>query len=714
MSFAGRFTKMLVASLCALVCGSARAQAPDLVITPGPTLTPIAASGLLKPACMAYDSSGNLYVADARGHVIRRLSASGTWTTVAGNGRQGFAGDGGPAVAAELDTPMGVVVAVSGALYIADAHNHRVRLVSPNGIISTLAGSGANGSGGDGGAASQATLRRPVALALNPDGSLYVADAADHRIRRVDANGIISTVAGNGEQGYSGDEGPATSARIDSPSSLVFDSAGHLLFADRRNRRVRRVDADGTMHTVAGNGLASGTGDGVAIHTPLAMPRGIGVDADGNLFVADTQSQRVLLVGTGGSVGTAAGNGEQAAAVTPGGIRDVALNAPRSVALNGAGGMAIAGDGTNRVLLASAVSMDFGNATVGGTSTSQTLGFTNRGEAQLRIDAVTTPTGFVVKDVSCGAFPLAVAPSDGCLMSLIFQPASAGAYAGKIGVTGNIPTQTVAVRGLGTASQGSLVATTTTLDAGGTVVYTNEPVSLTARVLAATGTPSGSVTFYDGQTLLSTLALGSGLAVYHGAPLTAGVHLLSAVYSGDAAYAGSRSTEIHVTASLSPDFSLAAANNPSQTVTAGQSGLYQLTVTPLNGAFTQLVTLSATGLPTGAVASFDPPALVPGSAPAPVLLTVKTAPRTAHLVQGGVVVALCFGVMLLRLRRNALPFALAMLVLAAGCGGGYRSGTGDSTAPSGGTPYAVTITASAPGTGGALTVHSMVITLTVR
>ncbi|WP_187290272.1 Ig-like domain repeat protein [Terriglobus saanensis] len=701
---------MLIASLCALAWRSARAQAPDLVITPSATLAPIAASDVLKPAGMAYDSAGNLYVADARGHVIRRLSTTGTWTTVAGDGRQGFAGDGGPAISAELDTPMGIAVSAEGTLWIADAHNHRVRLVSPNGIISTIAGSSGSGT----------VLRQPVALAFDVDGALYIADAADHRIRRVDENGSISTVAGTGDQGYSGDEGPAILARIDSPSSLAFDAAGRLLFADRRNHRIRRVDVDGTVHTVAGDGSASGEGDGMAVHTPLAMPRGVSVDADGNLFVADTKSQRILVVEDNGAVGIAVGNGEQAASIAQGSVRDVALNAPRSIALNQAGVMAIGGDASNHLSMASAAPMDFGTVIVGSSSPSQTLAFMNRGDAQLRLDAVTTPNGFDVTDVSCGAFPVAIASGGRCVMSIVFHPGSSGGYVGKIVVTGNVPAQTIAVAGLGSASQGSLVSTTTTLDAGGTVVYTNAPISLTAQVLAAdAGAPTGIITFYDGQTPLSIVKVVNGSAVYRGTALTAGVHLLSAVYNGDATYAGSRSVVINVTASVAADFSLALAtgsiDGSSQTITAGQSALYQLTLTPLNGAFTQLVTLSATGLPAGAVASFDPPTLVPGSAPSTILLTVKTVAHTARFAAGGAVVAFCFGFAFLRLKRKRriFPLALASLLFAVGCGGGYRSGTGDTTS-SAGVPYAITITATAPGTNGAAVVHSIVVTLIVR
>lgn len=287
-------------------------------------------------------------------------------------------------------------------------------------------------------------------------------------------------------------------------------------------------------------------------------------------------------------------------------------------------------------------------------------------------------------------------------------------------MTGNVPAQTIAVAGLGSASQGSLVSTTTTLDAGGTVVYTNAPISLTAQVLAAdAGAPTGIITFYDGQTPLSIVKVVNGSAVYRGTALTAGVHLLSAVYNGDATYAGSRSVVINVTASVAADFSLALAtgsiDGSSQTITAGQSALYQLTLTPLNGAFTQLVTLSATGLPAGAVASFDPPTLVPGSAPSTILLTVKTVAHTARFAAGGAVVAFCFGFAFLRLKRKRriFPLALASLLFAVGCGGGYRSGTGDTTS-SAGVPYAITITATAPGTNGAAVVHSIVVTLIVR
>src|ERR1039458_8347149 len=222
------------------------------------------------------------------------LSAAGVVTTVAGNGVQGFAGDNGPAIAAELDTPMGLAVDATGNLYIADSHNHRVRVVTAaTGVIATVAGTGAAGFFGDGGPAKAAMLDLPTALALDSAGNVYVADTDNHRIRRIAAaTGKIATVAGNGVEGFAGDAGPATAASIDSPSGLAVDAAGNLYLADTHNGRVRAgAAATGGISTLAGVGAVGGNvqafgGDGgPATAAGMVLPRGLTLDAAGELYI---------------------------------------------------------------------------------------------------------------------------------------------------------------------------------------------------------------------------------------------------------------------------------------------------------------------------------------------------------------------------------------------------------------------------------------------
>jgi sugar lactone lactonase YvrE len=195
---------------------------------------PATSAHLNGPGGTAMDASGNLFIPDSRNHRVRMVTPAGTITTVAGTGTAGFAGDGGPATAAQLDLPFTVVVDSAGRLFIADLGNHRVRMVSPDGTINTVAGGGNPAdSVGDGGLATDARLNTPVGLALDGAGNLFIADSRDGRIRRVGPVGIISTIAGTGKAGFSGDGGPATQAELSGPFGLAMDKAGNLFFSDR-------------------------------------------------------------------------------------------------------------------------------------------------------------------------------------------------------------------------------------------------------------------------------------------------------------------------------------------------------------------------------------------------------------------------------------------------------------------------------------------------
>jgi len=198
---------------------------------------------LVLPSAIAFDSQGNLYVADAGAHVVREVSSAGAVSIVAGTGVQGFAGDGGLATAAQLDSPMGLAVDASGNLYISDTHNQRIRKITAStGIVTTIAGIGTAGFSGDGGLAKAASFSRPTALALDSAGNLYVADTGNHRIRKVDAvSGNIATVVGNGVQGFAGDNQSASSALLDSPYGIAVDTGGNFYIADTHNQRVRAV-----------------------------------------------------------------------------------------------------------------------------------------------------------------------------------------------------------------------------------------------------------------------------------------------------------------------------------------------------------------------------------------------------------------------------------------------------------------------------------------
>lgn len=287
---------------------------------------PAAEASLLLPVDLAFDARGNLYIAEALGHRIRMVSAEGVISTVAGTGARGYSGDGGPATEAALDTPQGIALDAAGNLYIADTGNHRVRRVDAEGRITTIAGNGEDGSGGDGGPAMEAQLSDPSSVALDGAGNLYIADSWAHRIRKVTAEGRISTVAGTGARGFSGDGGPATEARISGPACVRVDAAGNLLVADRYNNRIRKISPDGRISTIAGNGYYGAVGDsngdgGAATAAMLQWPGAVAIAPDGSLYVADTGADRIRRVAADGRIEAAAGarlpvfNGDGQAAV---------------------------------------------------------------------------------------------------------------------------------------------------------------------------------------------------------------------------------------------------------------------------------------------------------------------------------------------------------------------------------------------------------------
>ncbi|MGH8584547.1 MAG: RHS repeat-associated core domain-containing protein [Gammaproteobacteria bacterium] len=250
---------------------------------------------------LALGPDGSLYIADAGNHRIRRVGPNGIITTVAGTGATGFSGDGGPATAASLSGPFGLALSLDGSLYIADQFHHRIRRVGPDGIITTVAGTGAIGISGDGGPATAAALNSPFGVALGPDGSLYIADGGNNRIRRVGPDGIITTVAGMGFFGFSGDGGPATAAALYLPLGLALGLDGSLYIADTGNNRIRRVGPDGIITTVAGTGRFGGTGGfsgdgGPATAAVLNMPSGVALGPDGSLYIADSDNRRIRKV----------------------------------------------------------------------------------------------------------------------------------------------------------------------------------------------------------------------------------------------------------------------------------------------------------------------------------------------------------------------------------------------------------------------------------
>jgi sugar lactone lactonase YvrE len=308
---------------------------------------------LNRPTGLAVNGGGSVYIGEHDSHRVRRVDANGTITTVVNqSGRNGSAQDGQPAINQALRKPTGVAVDAAGNLLIADADDHRVLIVGSDGIIRTFAGNGTAAFGGDDGPAASAMLNTPLRMALAGDGSVFIADFNNHRIRRVDANGIITTVAGTGTPGGSGDGGPATAARLNNPSGLTFDAAGNLYIADFGNHRVRRIDTGGVITTIAGSGTPGGLGDGGgAGAAQLNKPTDVALMADGALLIVDQANHKIRYVapGTGGTIdsgsviSTLLGSGQPGATDGPG--PRATLLIPTDVAVTPAGDILIADRG---------------------------------------------------------------------------------------------------------------------------------------------------------------------------------------------------------------------------------------------------------------------------------------------------------------------------------------------------------------------------------
>ncbi|MFE9898412.1 NHL repeat-containing protein, partial [Streptomyces sp. NPDC005529] len=259
---------------------------------------PATTAQLNYPRGLTVDAHGNLYTTDTDNERIRKVDTHGTITTVAGTGQRGFNGDNQPATTAQLASPWDVAVDAHGNLYTTDTYNHRIRKVDLQGTISTVAGTGQRGFNGDNQPATTAQLNYPRGLTVDAHGNLYITDTDNERIRKVDTHGTIATVAGTGQRGFNGDNQPATTAQLASPWDVAVDAHGTLYIADTYNERVRRVDAWGTITTVAGSGEEAGqlAGDGEPLSMAfLKRPCSLAFDSPGNLYIADTHRIRRIL-----------------------------------------------------------------------------------------------------------------------------------------------------------------------------------------------------------------------------------------------------------------------------------------------------------------------------------------------------------------------------------------------------------------------------------
>lgn len=548
---------------------------------------------LNSPSGLAMDGAGNLYIADTGNSVVRRVDRlSGVITTIAGQiGNASFSGDGGPATSATFSSPVGLAITPGGDLLIADSGNNRVRLLTiATGQIETIAGTGIAGFAGDGGNAAQAQLFTPFGVAVRSDGAIAIADKANHRVRLISPAGILSTVAGTGERSYFGDGGPAAKAKLDNPAAVAFDPAGDLFIADSENNRVRGIfGTPGTIVTVVGNGTTSSSNESVGDTGPsdqasLYGPYALVFDAGGNLWVSDLLHNRVREI-----------NGSLLSHTYPA-MKVGKLSAPFAGNLYNAGNVNLLlqiptqSAGLNQAVFDPSTTTCDGSPMVPTAFCVMEIEFAptqvnddDRGSVTWVSNApYVTPVDVLdakVLSVEPTAVALSASPNPGILGQAVTLTGSVTLTStGKgSGLTGTVTFSegstplcvpaNVNADGNATCLVSSLSLGTHTFvasysgdanDAAATsapytevikqqpalalavstspaVVNSNVTLTLVATDTAGSGTPTGTVTFYDGGTALASMPLnGSGIAQFSTQSLTIGTHDLSAQYSGDA------------------------------------------------------------------------------------------------------------------------------------------------------------------------------------
>ncbi|MCW3122808.1 MAG: hypothetical protein JWQ38_2300 [Flavipsychrobacter sp.] len=314
------------------------------------------AASLYLPAGVYSDKAGNIYIADFKNNVVRKVNSSGIISTIAGNNTPGYSGDGGPATAAQLNSPTRVGVDGAGNIYIADAFNDVIRKVNTSGIISTVAGNNTSGYTGDGGAATNAQLEDPNGVWADAAGNFYIADAHNNVIRKVNTAGIISTIIGNGYNagttmgGYAGDGGPATAAELFYPESVIMDNAGNFYVAELYNNTVRKVNTSGIISTIAGINVAGYSGDGgPATAAKLGHPYDVTISSTGVIYIADQSNFVIRSIDAAGIIHTYAGSNISGSTGDGGPATAAKLNVATSISVDQYDNLYIA-DAANNVI----------------------------------------------------------------------------------------------------------------------------------------------------------------------------------------------------------------------------------------------------------------------------------------------------------------------------------------------------------------------------
>jgi Ca2+-binding RTX toxin-like protein len=562
---------------------------------------PATAAQLAAPGGLVLDAAGDLFIADtANNRVQEVIRSTGAIITVAGNGTAGYAGDGGKATAAELDDPTAVAVDSAGDLFIADLGNDVIReVVAATGAIITYAGNGAAGSGGDGGPAKKAQFNGIAALALDASGDLFIADSGNNRIREVvHSTGNIQTVAGTGTRGDGGDGGAATAALLNGPTGLAVDAAGDLFISDTGNNRVREVTG-GTIRTVAGTGTAGFGGDGAsATLATLDGPSAIAVDALGDLLIADTLNNRIREVLAGsGTIITLAGHGSPNSSGDGGPAAAAEIDVPDGLAVWGRGYLFVSEAKGNRVREL-ALNARVSDLVTSATMVSSSLASSVYGQSvtlKTTVGATTTGTGTPTGSVKF---------LDGTKVLGIVNLNAAGTAALTLTMLGAGSHSITAVYNgdatFQTSTSGALTQavaqaqSTTALTASTTTSVYGQSVTFTATIKAVSP-GAGTATFTDKttNTVLGTATLSGGVASLSTQALGVGSHTIVASYGGDANFVASVSAT--VTETVKPASTATALSASSTSATHGTAITFTAAVA---------VVSPGTGVPTGSVAFY--------------------------------------------------------------------------------------------------------------
>ena len=699
----------------------------------------------------------------------------GVMSTVAGNGTSGFSGDGGPAASAQFNVPMGVARDSRGNVYIADFVNNVVRKVTPGGAISTVAGDGTQGYSGDGGQATSAQLAYPSSVAVDAASNLYIADYLNSCVRKVDANGVITTVAigflvrgvavdlagniyfsssyegvwkldpqgtvtrfaGNGTPGFGGDGGQATEAETSGVAGLAVDKSGVVYIAEVLNSDVRKVDKNGIITTVAGTQQTGYSGDGgPAVNAQFNGPTDVQVDAAGNLYIVDSSNNRIRKVQPDGTIATIAGDGNYGYAGDAGLASTAEFAGPTAITMDSKGNLWIADTGNNviRELKVDSLVVDFGQVTVGQTGGPVNVVVSNAGNADLSFSSIVASTDFTSETSCSTSDPLTIGSE--CSISVSFVPDMAGNITGTVTVSNNAAgnPHVISLKGLGyvVPVAAKLVFTNTFptkqvgANAGTAVVNATD-----ANANLATGFNDTVSLSLQGPAGFTPVGMqgnaANGVVTFNLSSVALNV---AGAYTVTASSSGLTSALATFTVTGAADFSVAMSANSLRVATTG-SGTLNVTVTPVNG-FTGSIALNCSGLPLRSKCSFLPATVsADGSnTPATSVLTISTGVTTTSALDksgdpiflattgtfGAGLVGLVFGPLSVgkrsqgRKRGQVLLMLLVAVILCVGlvaCGSLGGQTNSDHSTPAG--TYTVTVTGTSSGTS-----HSTSFTLTVQ